>query len=74
MSTPRVGFLGLGTMGTPMAANLLKAGFPLFAFDPNQRNRYFDLLEKGRAIDAEDFVRFCLREHNRLLRQLREGR
>jgi len=24
-----VGFLGLGTMGAPMAANLLKAGFPL---------------------------------------------
>ncbi|MBI4597456.1 MAG: NAD(P)-dependent oxidoreductase [Candidatus Omnitrophica bacterium] len=28
-SHPRMGFLGLGTMGTPMAANLLKAGFPL---------------------------------------------
>lgn len=26
---PRIGFLGLGTMGTPMAANLAKAGFPL---------------------------------------------
>jgi len=29
MSQLRVGFLGLGTMGAPMAANLLKAGFPL---------------------------------------------
>jgi len=28
-SAPRVGFLGLGTMGSPMAANLLKAGFPV---------------------------------------------
>ena len=27
MSRLRVGFLGLGTMGAPMAANLLKAGF-----------------------------------------------
>lgn len=27
MSTPRIGFLGLGTMGAPMAMNLLKAGF-----------------------------------------------
>lgn len=26
-SSPRIGFLGLGTMGAPMAANLLKAGF-----------------------------------------------
>ncbi len=27
--SPRIGFLGLGTMGRPMATNLLKAGFPL---------------------------------------------
>ena len=26
---PRIGFIGLGTMGAPMAANLAKAGFPL---------------------------------------------
>ena len=30
---PRVGFLGLGTMGTPMASNLLKAGFPLLVWN-----------------------------------------
>jgi len=29
MSKSRIGFLGLGTMGTPMAINLAKAGFPL---------------------------------------------
>lgn len=28
-SRPNIGFLGLGVMGTPMAANLIKAGFPL---------------------------------------------
>jgi 2-hydroxy-3-oxopropionate reductase len=28
---PTVGFIGLGIMGRPMAANLLKAGFPLVA-------------------------------------------
>ena len=27
--TPRIGFLGLGTMGGPMARNLLKAGYAL---------------------------------------------
>lgn len=27
--TKTVGFIGLGTMGKPMAANLLKAGFPV---------------------------------------------
>lgn len=29
----RVGFIGLGTMGTPMATNLLKAGFPLVVWN-----------------------------------------
>lgn len=29
MTNERVGFIGLGIMGGPMAANLLKAGFPL---------------------------------------------
>jgi 3-hydroxyisobutyrate dehydrogenase len=29
MTHPRVGFIGLGTMGLPMARNLAKAGFPL---------------------------------------------
>ena len=30
----RVAFLGLGTMGAPMARNLLKAGHRLTVFDP----------------------------------------
>jgi 3-hydroxyisobutyrate dehydrogenase len=30
-----VGFIGLGTMGGPMAANLAKAGVPLVVFDAN---------------------------------------
>ncbi|MEE2033774.1 3-hydroxyisobutyrate dehydrogenase [Rhodococcus chondri] len=35
MSTsPTVAFLGLGHMGGPMAANLVKAGYPVTGFDP----------------------------------------
>jgi len=30
---PRVGFLGLGTMGTPMAINVAKANFPLLVWN-----------------------------------------
>jgi 3-hydroxyisobutyrate dehydrogenase-like beta-hydroxyacid dehydrogenase len=30
-----VGFVGLGDMGAPMAANVLKAGYPLVAYDIN---------------------------------------
>jgi 4-hydroxybutyrate dehydrogenase / sulfolactaldehyde 3-reductase len=33
MPLHRIGFIGLGTMGAPMARNLLKAGFALRAFD-----------------------------------------
>jgi len=29
----KVGFIGLGTMGSPMAANLLRAGYPLIVHD-----------------------------------------
>jgi 3-hydroxyisobutyrate dehydrogenase len=35
MSTPRVAFLGLGTMGSGMARRLLDAGFPLTVFNRN---------------------------------------
>jgi 3-hydroxyisobutyrate dehydrogenase-like beta-hydroxyacid dehydrogenase len=31
-----IGFVGLGSMGSPMAANLLRAGHPLVVFDINQ--------------------------------------
>jgi len=30
---PKVGFMGLGIMGAPMAANLLKAGYPLTVYN-----------------------------------------
>src|SRR3982074_674640 len=37
MSSPdsnlKLGFIGLGIMGAPMAANLLKAGFPLAVYN-----------------------------------------
>jgi 3-hydroxyisobutyrate dehydrogenase len=32
-----VGFIGLGNMGNPMAANVLKNGFPVTVFDKNPR-------------------------------------
>jgi 2-hydroxy-3-oxopropionate reductase len=33
MSTPRIAFLGTGLMGGPMVTNLLKAGFPVVAWN-----------------------------------------
>jgi 3-hydroxyisobutyrate dehydrogenase len=35
MAAVRVGFIGLGRMGTPMAGNLLRAGFEVAGFDVN---------------------------------------
>jgi 3-hydroxyisobutyrate dehydrogenase len=33
MALPRIGFVGLGIMGAPMAGHLLAAGYPLAAYD-----------------------------------------
>lgn len=33
MTKPRVGWIGLGHMGVPMAANLLKAGYPVMVYN-----------------------------------------
>ena len=35
-NTQKIGFIGLGIMGKPMAKNLLKAGYELIVFDINQ--------------------------------------
>ncbi len=41
-----IGFLGLGNMGSPMASNLLKAGYQLSVFDLSS-NAVAELVEKG---------------------------
>jgi len=40
----RIGFIGLGTMGKPMAKNLIKTGFPLTVY--NRTKSKADELEK----------------------------
>ena len=32
-----IGFIGIGTMGKPMSLNLIKAGYPLIAYDINPK-------------------------------------
>lgn len=36
MNKPRIGFIGIGIMGAPMAGNLAKAGYPLGVHDINR--------------------------------------
>lgn len=42
----RLGFIGIGAMGTPMSENLLKAGYPLVVYDRNPAQTK-DLAAKG---------------------------
>ncbi len=44
----RIGFVGLGMMGAPMAANLVRAGFEVGAFDLD-RSRVDELVDGGAA-------------------------
>lgn len=43
----RVGCVGLGIMGRPMALNVLKAGFPVVAWNRSQNDRLRDVLAAG---------------------------
>jgi len=46
MMVPRIGFIGLGIMGMPMARNLMKAGFPLTVHNRSQA-KVEDLVKEG---------------------------
>ena len=45
-TTLKIGFVGLGVMGAPMAANLLKAGFRVFVYN-RTRSKCSALAERG---------------------------
>ncbi|MHB8566374.1 MAG: NAD(P)-dependent oxidoreductase [Nitrososphaerales archaeon] len=44
---PKVGFIGVGAMGAPMAKNIMKAGFPVVAYDI--REEALDAIRKAGA-------------------------
>jgi hypothetical protein len=48
---------------------LMKAGLPVFAFDPEKKNTYFSLLDAGRKSTTDPFIRFCIAEHTAILRR-----
>ena len=45
-SKPRLFFVGVGNMGNPMAANLIKAGYPTTVFDVS-RDKADNLIALG---------------------------
>lgn len=50
-SKPTVGFIGLGIMGKPMARNVMRAGYPLIAFN-RSRAPMDELAAEGAALGA----------------------
>ncbi len=50
---PAIGFIGLGIMGSPMAANLIKAGFPVTGYDHHRSNLDKLAAAGGKAVGSE---------------------
>jgi 3-hydroxyisobutyrate dehydrogenase len=67
MAALRVGFIGVGNMGNPMASNVLKQGFPLTVFDKNARAME-NLIQAGaqaassagQVLESAEIVLTCL--------------
>ena len=56
----RVGFVGLGMMGFPMASNILKAGHQLVAYDvDNEKNGRIAALGATIGAGPADIARQC---------------
>ena len=53
----RIGFIGLGNMGSAMAANLLAAGHEVLVYN-RYRDRVVALAERG-ATPVQTFVEAC---------------
>ncbi len=67
----RIGFLGLGNMGGPMAANLIKAGHDVAGFDPVPAARERFAAAGGRAAGS---IPEAVRDAEVVLSMLPEGR
>ena len=63
----RIGFIGLGIMGRPMARNLIKAGYEIVAHS-RTRQRVEELVAESPSIDdIEGMVAFLQRLHHDVL-------
>lgn len=52
----RIGFIGLGIMGMPMAQNLLKAGFPLTVYNRTREKAEFLKKDGAQVVDSPKTV------------------
>ena len=61
MNDPLIGFIGLGNMGNPMAANLLKAGYKVSVFD-RESHKAINLVSLGASL-AESIAQIGEQSH-----------
>ena len=61
----KVGFLGLGNMGLPMASNLKKAGFEVQGFDLGEKQRK-DAAIGGNQINLKKFWDFTDNKNDKI--------
>jgi 3-hydroxyisobutyrate dehydrogenase len=57
MNSEKIGFIGLGNMGHPMAKNLEKAGFPLFVYNRSAEKAEDFKAQSKVAIDVKELVK-----------------
>ena len=62
---PRIAFVGIGLMGLPMASRLLRAGYPLSAWN-RTKEKALPLTELGADVAAftQRSRRFCRYRHH----------
>ena len=60
METLKLGWIGLGNMGNPMAKNLLKAGYEVAVFN-RSRDKEKELIDLGAtsAASIQDLMQTC---------------
>ena len=75
----QLGWIGLGKMGVPMSANLIKAGYPLTAYDIVEKNYHKiregpkGFAESPRVLAAESDIVFSMISDDRALRDVALG-
>lgn len=57
MNSEKIGFIGLGNMGHPMAKNLEKAGFPLFVYNRSAEKAEDFKAQSKVAVDVKELVK-----------------
>jgi len=57
----KIGFIGIGTMGLPMASNIINKGYSLSFYDPFVNSESVNTLRKTRRYSKIKFIRIISR-------------